>query len=200
MPSPHVFWLFGLSGAGKTTLANQLFHELQLSGVGVLRLDGDRLRSGLCSGLGFSDTDRSENIRRAAETARLAVESNLCVVASFITPLEASRAIATRVIGGDRLSLIHLDGSLEVCRKRDVKGLYARSTLEGIPNMTGLSSLFQVPAHCALTLDTTHASVSESQRSLREFAASRMRITMMDPAVFPARDECRSSLLVPVNA
>src|SRR5688500_14112644 len=110
----HVFWLFGLSGAGKSTLATGLTGELREREIPVLALDGDVLRAGLCQGLGFSDSDRAENLRRAAEAARLAVASGLCCVASFITPLESHRELVTRILAPPLLSLVHISAPLSV--------------------------------------------------------------------------------------
>lgn len=171
---PHVFWLFGLSGAGKSTLATQLTAQLRKRGVPVLALDGDAVRSGLCQGLGFSDTDRSENLRRSAESAALALASDLCVVASFITPLETHRQLVTGIIGASRLSLVLLDAPLDTCRARDVKGLYAGATAGKVAQMTGLTSRFDKPASFALAIDTATQSAATSAAQLLEYAFQRL--------------------------
>lgn len=167
MPSPgHTFWLCGLSGSGKSTLAARLAADLRTRGLGVLELDGDRARAGLCRGLGFTDADRSENLRRAAEVARLGVESGLMVVASFITPLASQRTLARGIVGAEHFSLIHVAAPLEICRQRDVKGLYARAT----PQLTGVAQPFELPADADLVLDTATASVEATAARLLEFA------------------------------
>ena len=154
----HVFWLFGLSGAGKTTLAVMLANVLRRRGVAVLTLDGDALRSGLCAGLGFSEEDRTENLRRAAEVARLAVDSGLCVVASFITPMQAQRDLVGRIIGEPALTLIHLHAPLAVCQARDVKGLYRGAQTGRVGQMTGITSPFEDPGTAGLRLETATTS------------------------------------------
>ena len=175
-PSPgHVFWIFGLSGAGKSTLASALIGDLRGRGVPVLALDGDILRNGLCTGLGFSDGDRRENLRRAALVAQLGTASGLCVVASFITPLETNRQLVREILGPDHLSLIYADSPLEVCRQRDVKGLYARAQAGQIPQMTGMGSSFQVPAQVDLTLSTATETPAASVQKLVEFALGKLR-------------------------
>jgi adenylyl-sulfate kinase len=168
----RVFWLCGLSGAGKSTLATALAADLRAAGLPVLALDGDRLRAGLCAGLGFSAADRAENLRRAAETARLATESGLHVVAAFITPRAEHRALVARVVGADRFHLIHLAAPLAVCRRRDVKGLYARAAAGHLAQFTGISSEFEPPTDAALTVDTSAESVAVSATRLRDYALS----------------------------
>jgi adenylylsulfate kinase len=174
IPRGHVFWLFGLSGAGKSTLADRLCHELRSRGTSVLALDGDALRSGLCRGLGFSDEDRAENLRRAAESANLAVRSGLCVIASFITPRESHRQIVTAIIAPAELSLIYVSAPLEVCRARDVKGLYAGARTGAVPQMTGVSSAFEPPRQADLEVPTGAESVETSVARLVAFATARL--------------------------
>lgn len=165
-----VFWLLGLSGAGKSTLARSLADSLRAEGRPVLTLDGDRLREGLCAGLGFSDEDRAENLRRAAEVARLATESGLTVVAAFITPREENRAEVARVVGEERIRFVHVAAPLEVCRSRDVKGLYAREAAGEVREFTGVSSPFEIPLSAHLTLDTSGEKPTASAARLVEFA------------------------------
>ncbi|ACB77216.1 adenylyl-sulfate kinase [Opitutus terrae] len=173
--TPHVFWLCGLSGAGKSTLAARLATALRARAIPVLELDGDRLRGGLCAGLGFSDADRSENLRRAAETAKLGVSSQLCVVASFITPLENQRQLIARTIDRDCLSFVFLDAPLDVCRARDVKGLYARAKTGAVPHMTGLTSAFEPPRNADLTIETSRETIDRCSERLVAFALTRLR-------------------------
>jgi adenylylsulfate kinase len=170
----HVFWIFGLSGAGKSTMATALIGALRSQNVSVLVLDGDELRNGLCRDLGFSDIDRTENLRRAAEVARLGANSGLCVIASFITPLDAHRRLVAEIINGSRLSLVFADAPLEVCRRRDVKGLYAKAQAGQIAQMTGISSSFERPSRTDLTLATSTVTPSASARLLIDFARARL--------------------------
>ena len=175
MSSPgHVFWLFGLSGAGKSTLAGELAAQLHRSVGAPLVLDGDALRAGLCHGLGFSDNERAENLRRAAEVARLGLASGLPVVASFITPLESHRRLVAGIIGRPQVSFIYLDAPLAVCQTRDVKGLYARAKQGQVAQMTGVSSGFEPPADCDLRIDTATEGVAASAGRLEAFARTRL--------------------------
>ncbi len=173
----HVFWLFGLSGAGKSTLAGALARELRAAprDVRPLLLDGDRLRAGLCAGLGFDDASRTENLRRAAEVARLGVESGLTVIASFITPLEEQRRMIAGIVGSGRLSLVHVAAPLATCRRRDVKGLYARAAAGAVPRMTGISAGFELPARVDLKLRTDREPPAVSAARLLDFALGRIQ-------------------------
>lgn len=175
LPAAQVFWLFGLSGAGKTTLGRALADLLRASGVPVLSLDGDRLRQGLCRGLGFSTADRTENLRRAAETARLATESGLCVVATFITPLESQRAMVRGIVGTQRLILIHVRAPLEICQQRDVKGLYAAARDGQLAQLTGVGDPFEAPADVDLIVDTGEDAPALSASRLGGFALARLK-------------------------
>jgi adenylylsulfate kinase len=168
--SGHVFWLFGLSGAGKSTLATNLTGALRAQNVPVLALDGDVLRAGLCRGLGFSDADRSENLRRAAEVARLGADSGLCVVAAFITPLDRQRRQVRDIVGASRLSFIYLDAPLDVCRTRDLKGLYAGTRDGKVTAMTGVSSAFEPPSGADLILSTGRENAATCAARLFDFA------------------------------
>lgn len=141
----------------------------------MLELDGDQLRLGLCSGLGFSDADRAENLRRAAEVARLATDSGLVVVASFITPREVNRATIEQIVGAERVRFVHLTAPLDVCRARDVKGLYAREASGAVPQFTGVSSKFEPPLRCHLKLDTALESSEVSATRLLAFARAELR-------------------------
>ncbi len=171
----NVFWLFGLSGAGKSTLAADLKRSLAAEGYPSLLLDGDRLRGGLCQGLGFGVEDRTENLRRAAEVARLGVESGLVVIAAFITPLELQRRAVEKLIGPERISWIHTDAALAVCQQRDVKGLYAQAAVGTVIQMTGVGSAFEQPGHCDCVLPTGSEPVQASAERLREFALNVLR-------------------------
>lgn len=172
--SGHVFWLYGLSGAGKSTLAGLFTKELRARQIPVLALDGDTVRAGLCAGLGFSEDARTENLRRSAEVARLAIASGLWVVASFITPLESQRALIAEIIGADALSLIYLDAPIDICMARDAKGLYARAKEGRLSQMTGISSRFEAPARADLTLGTGATNPEACCAQLLAYAAGKM--------------------------
>lgn len=170
----HVWWLFGLSGAGKSTLAERLAAELRGAGTALLRLDGDQLRGGLCQGLGYSDADRAENLRRAAEVAKLACASGLDVVASFITPAESHRRLVCSILGPD-VSFVFVQASLETCRARDVKGLYARAAAGQLAGMTGMGAPFETPQDAAVAIVTDAQSVDQSFAELWSVVSGRRR-------------------------
>lgn len=147
---------------------------LRQRGTPVMALDGDTLRSGLCAGLGYSEEGRTENLRRAAEVARLAVDSHLTVVASFITPLQEHRRLIRAIIGPDSLSLVFLQASLATCQLRDVKGLYRRAHDGLVGQMTGVSAPFEAPEQADLVLDTVQFPPEACLGRLLEHAKSRL--------------------------
>ena len=141
----HVFWFYGLSGSGKSTLANAVERKLTERGVLTKILDGDNIRSGLNSDLGFSDQDRQENIRRISEVARLFLDAGIVVFTSFITPKRDLRAAACEIVGAD-FTPVYVQASFETCAKRDVKGLYAKAAAGGVKHFTGKDSSFEEPS------------------------------------------------------
>lgn len=163
-----VFWLCGLSGSGKSTVANMVERVLHREGRFVVRLDGDNLRSGLNGGLGFSDEDREENIRRASEVAKLLKENGAIVLVTLITPREVFRRMAREVIGDEDLCEVYIKASYEACAERDVKGLYAKAAAGGMKNFTGKESDFEEPRDADLVIDTEDTSVEESAGILLE--------------------------------
>jgi adenylyl-sulfate kinase len=156
-----VIWFTGLSGAGKTTLAVALKKKLEVTGQAVYVLDGDHLRKGLNSDLGFSNADRSQNIRRAAEVARLFAEAGNCVLATFISPFEADRRIARQIIG-NRFIEVFVSCPISVCEKRDVKGLYKKARAGLITQFTGIDSPFEVPVAPDVTIRSAEQTVEEA--------------------------------------
>ncbi len=170
-----VFWLCGLSGAGKSTLADLLIGSLRERGIPVLALDGDALRQGVNKGLGFSAEDRAENLRRAASIARLALDSGLCAVASFITPLERHRRLAREIIGAENFSLVFADAPFAVCQQRDVKGLYKRAASGNVPQFTGMTDPFERPAQADLVLHTEQETPESSAAKLLAFTLARLK-------------------------
>jgi adenylylsulfate kinase len=151
-----VFWLYGLSGSGKSTLANAFERRLHESGYLTQVLDGDNIRSGLNSNLGFTDEDRAENIRRIAEVAKLYLHSGLITITSFICPLRTLREAARTVIGADDFTEVFVSASYATCAQRDPKGLYAKVNAGKVPHFTGKDSAFEEPhpEDPALVLDT----------------------------------------------
>lgn len=140
-----VMWFTGLSGSGKSTIANALEVELHRQGMRTYILDGDNIRQGLNKDLGFTDADRVENIRRIAELAKLMQDAGLIVMTAFISPFKREREMARELVGADKFIEIYVDTSLEVCEQRDVKGLYKKARAGQIPNMTGINSPYEAP-------------------------------------------------------
>jgi bifunctional enzyme CysN/CysC len=140
-----VIWLTGLSGSGKSTIANALEIELHAQGQRTYILDGDNVRQGLNRDLGFTDTDRIENIRRVAEVAKLMMDAGLVVITAFISPFRSERRMAKELIGEQHFVEIFVDTPLAVCEQRDPKGLYKKARAGQLPNMTGIGSPYEQP-------------------------------------------------------
>lgn len=171
-----VVWLCGLSGSGKSTLAIALEKSLHNAGKHVYVLDGDNIRTGLNAGLGFSEDDRRENIRRIAEVSKLFADSGMITLNSFITPTEELRSLAREVIGKENLIEIYVKASFETCKQRDVKGLYAKVEKGLVPNFTGKDSGFEEPEKSDLVIDTEAQSVEESLQALLDYVAPRVEL------------------------
>ncbi|EDY81155.1 adenylylsulfate kinase [Verrucomicrobiia bacterium DG1235] len=170
-----VVWLCGLSGSGKSTLAIALEKALYQAGRHVYVLDGDNIRTGLNAGLGFSEDDRRENIRRIAEVSKLFADSGTITLNSFITPTEELRSLAREIIGKDNLIEVYVKASFETCKQRDVKGLYAKVEKGLVPNFTGKDSGFEEPEISDLVIDTEKQSVEESLAALVDFVAPKIQ-------------------------
>jgi adenylyl-sulfate kinase len=160
MKTGKVIWFTGLSGAGKTTIARAYKKFLRSQNISVAHLDGDDLRTGLCSDLGFDAHDRSENLRRAAHVARILADNNSLVLASFISPYNTDRENVRKIIGDQDFLLVYTNASLAACQQRDVKGLYAKATSGEIKNFTGITDQYEVPSN-AFVLDTVTASIDK---------------------------------------
>ncbi len=167
-----VLWFTGLSGSGKSTIANALEVELHGRGLHTYILDGDNVRQGLNRDLGFTDTDRVENIRRIAEVAKLMMDAGLIVMTSFISPFRRERDLARELIGPENFIEIFVDTPLEICEQRDVKGLYKKAREGKIPNMTGVNSPYEAPLAPDVTVRTQETPLAESVRALRELLES----------------------------
>jgi bifunctional enzyme CysN/CysC len=149
---PCCLWFTGLSGSGKSTIANVLENKLHQAGNHTYLLDGDNVRHGLNRDLGFTDEDRTENIRRVAEAAKLMVDAGLIVMVSFISPFKADRRLARSLFNDDEFIEIYVNTPLEVCEERDVKGLYAKARRGEIKNFTGIDSAYEVPETAEIEL------------------------------------------------
>jgi adenylylsulfate kinase len=168
-----VIWMLGLSGAGKSTISNLLEAQFQTEDLFSIQLDGDELRKGLNKNLGFSMEDRAENIRRAAETARIMAAKGIVVICSFITPLNVHRAIAREILG-EMYFEVFIDCPLSVCQERDVKGLYKMADNNMLKNFTGISSAFEKPENADLVLLTEDQTPQQSCDQLYTAVSSRI--------------------------
>ena len=160
--SGGVLWFTGLPSSGKSTLAFHVEERLERKGLRVYLLDGDQLRAGLNSDLGFSDTDRSENIRRAAEVAKLFADAGHIVLATFISPFERDRGKACEIVGRERIKIVYVKCPLEVCESRDVKGLYKKARGGEIKHFTGLDSPYEEPSSPDIIVQSSDNSIDDS--------------------------------------
>ena len=156
--SPKIIWFTGLSGSGKSSIANILEKKLHSMGLHTIILDGDNIRHGLNKDLGFTEADRVENIRRVGEVAKLMVESGLICITAFISPFESERRMIRSLVTKDEFVEIYVDTPLEICEERDVKGLYAKARAGQLPNFTGISSPFEEPKNPEIRIDTIQTS------------------------------------------
>lgn len=163
-----MIWFTGLSGSGKSTLAIALEGELYKQGILCRILDGDNIRSGINNNLGFSEADRTENIRRIAEVSKLFVDCGIVTIAAFISPTHAIRRMASEIIGEDDFLEVYVSTPIEECERRDVKGLYAKARRGEIKEFTGISSPFEAPEHPFISVDTSRQSLADSVKVLLE--------------------------------
>lgn len=163
-----MIWFTGLSGSGKSTLAIALERELYQEGKLCRILDGDNIRSGINNNLGFSEADRTENIRRIAEVSKLFVDCGIVTLAAFISPTNAIRHMASEIIGAEDFLEIYVSTPIEECEKRDVKGLYAKARRGEIKDFTGISSPFEAPEHPFISIDTSRQTLEKSVKILMD--------------------------------
>lgn len=163
---PLVIWFTGLSASGKSTIAGALEQILTVQGYHTYLLDGDNVRHGLCKDLGFSDADRTENIRRIGEVARLMADAGLIVLTAFISPFRADRQIARDILPEGQFVEVFVDTPIDVCRRRDPKGLYARAQRGEIKKFTGIDSPYEAPEAPEVHIRADRLSVAESVNHL----------------------------------
>lgn len=168
-----VLWFTGLSGSGKSTLSHAVEEQLHQAGCRTFVLDGDNVRHGLCSDLGFSDADRSENIRRISESAKLLVEAGVIVLTAFISPFRADRKNARKLFPHGDFIEIYCSASVEVCETRDVKGLYQKARDGVIKDFTGISSPYEAPLKPELVVNTGEQTLDESVMQVLNFCKKR---------------------------
>lgn len=157
-----VIWFTGISGSGKSTIAIELEKELAQIGKLVYRLDGDNIRYGLSSDLGFSEKDRNENIRRISEVAKLFKDAGIITLVSFISPFKLMRRLAKEKIGKDAFIEVYVKASIETCIKRDSKGMYKKAISGQIKNFTGISAKYESPDNPDIVIDTESLTINES--------------------------------------
>ena len=161
-----VLWFTGLSGAGKSTIANALEQELVRRGIHSYLLDGDNVRHGLCADLGFSEADRTENLRRVGAVAGLMLDAGLVVLSAFISPYRAQRDKIRQSLPEGKFLEIYVATSLDLCEQRDVKGLYKKARQGEISHFTGISDPYEAPLQPDLVLDTARLSIEQSVAAL----------------------------------
>ncbi len=168
-------WFTGLSGSGKSTIAVALEHRLADQGIFSRILDGDNIRTGINRGLGFSEEDRRENIRRIAEVSKLFTETGIVTLCTFVSPTNDLREMAREIIGEEDFVEIYVSTPLEECERRDVKGLYAKARRGEIKDFTGITSPFEAPDSPALAIDTTNLSVEEAVERVLEIIVPKIK-------------------------
>ena len=166
---PRLIWFTGLSGSGKSSIANILEKKLQAMGRHTITLDGDNIRHGLNRDLGFTSEDRVENIRRVGETSKLMLDAGLICITSFISPFRSEREMVRDLLDNDEFIEVFVDTPLEVCEQRDVKGLYAKARAGKLPNFTGISSPYESPENPEIRIDTTTMSPSEASDKIIDY-------------------------------
>ena len=164
-----VLWFTGLPGAGKSTIAIQLEQKLRASGKHTCLLDGDIIRLGLNQDLGFTQQDRVENIRRIAEVAKLMAGTGLIVIVAFISPFRSGRAMARNIMGDGEFAEIFIDTPIDVCEKRDPKGLYAKARRGELPDFTGIDSPYEAPERPEVHIETLKLSADEAADAIVRF-------------------------------
>jgi adenylylsulfate kinase len=170
-------WLTGLSGSGKSTIAVELEHALIENKHQAYILDGDNIRHGLNKNLGFSPEDRTENIRRIGEVAKLFTEANIITIAAFVSPYREDRGNVRKLLGHGEFIEIYVKCSLEVCEARDTKGLYKKARAGEVKDFTGISAPYEEPLNPELTVDSSKLSVEESTRAILNYLEEKGYLT-----------------------
>jgi adenylylsulfate kinase len=166
----------GLSGSGKSTIASKLEQQLHSQNFQTYTLDGDNMRLGLNSDLGFSPEDRNENLRRIGEVSKLMIDAGLITLAAFVSPLKSDRKLIETIVGTDNFVEIFVNTSLEECERRDVKGLYAKARKGEIPNFTGISSPYEAPENASLEINTENTSVENAVEIITEYLKNKISL------------------------
>ena len=173
-----IIWFTGLSGSGKSTLAHAVEHRLFEQGSRTYVLDGDNVRQGLCKDLGFSDADRTENIRRIGEVSKLMMDSGLIVLTAFISPFRKDRQIVRELVQAGDFIEVFCRASLDVCEDRDPKGLYKKARAGEIPEFTGINSPYEEPEHPEIVLETGEYAVEACVSQVLDYLKSQQRLSL----------------------
>ncbi|MCL1077753.1 adenylyl-sulfate kinase [Parashewanella spongiae] len=168
----RILWFTGLSGSGKSTLAGALEHKLHQNGKLTYLLDGDNIRHGLCHDLGFSETDRNENIRRITEVSKLMLDAGLIVLAAFVSPSRLQRQRVREQFPQAEFIEVHVSTPLEICEQRDPKGLYQKARAGEIKQFTGIDAPYEAPLNAELTIDTSSDPLDVQVNTLVEYLES----------------------------
>ncbi|MFZ5551693.1 MAG: adenylyl-sulfate kinase [Bacteroidota bacterium] len=171
-----VVWMTGLSGSGKSTIALALEKRLQENGFFTRLLDGDNVRTGINNNLGFSESDRMENIRRIAEVSKLFLNNGVICINSFVSPTQAIRETAKKIIGEKDFLEIYINTPLEICEQRDVKGLYKKARAGEIKDFTGISAPFEAPENPSLEIKTENKTIEQSTDELYQFILPKIKM------------------------
>lgn len=173
---PLVIWFTGLSGSGKSTVANELEKALFEKKVHTYTLDGDNIRLGINKGLTFSQEDRKENLRRVGEIAKLMVDAGMVCIAAFVSPLNADREALKEITGRENFVEVFVNTPIEVCEQRDIKGLYAKARRGEIKDFTGVNAPFESPEHPDITIDTSIETLKESVEKLMQLINKKIKL------------------------
>lgn len=171
-----VLWFTGLSGAGKSTIANTLERELYQKGIHTYCLDGDNVRNGINNDLTFEPHDRKENIRRVAEVSKLLIDSGIVVLATFISPYKTSRETVKNIVGNDNFIEIYINTSLEECIKRDTKGLYKKARKGEIANLTGITAPFEAPETPNIEINTEKTPIEDAVKFIIDYINPKLQL------------------------
>lgn len=164
---PMLLWFTGLSGSGKSTIADAMEAECLRLGIHAVSLDGDAMRMRLSSDLGFTEADRDQHLRRVGEVANLMLDAGLVVLAAFVSPLKSQRMRIRELVGENRFMEIYVNTPLEVCEQRDIKGLYKKARVGEIAHFTGVSAPYEAPEFSDVTLDTSTINVDQAIEALK---------------------------------
>ncbi|NUN15148.1 MAG: adenylyl-sulfate kinase [Myxococcales bacterium] len=167
-----IVWLTGLSASGKSTIAREVEYHLVQNGINAAVLDGDNIRHGLNKDLGFSPADRTENIRRIGEVAKLMADANIIVLTAFISPYKADRNMVRALVKPGQFIEAYVDASLSVCEERDPKGLYKKARMGQIPEFTGISAPYEAPDNPELVIRAGEESIEESTKAVIDYLQS----------------------------